>query len=178
MGEADCKEVERKAANTDVEITRLKYRPTRITTVFVGESAPASGDFFYFRRSELYRSMKASMETAALGGSGDFLEHFKSFGWYLDDLVLMPVNRGLSDSERNKACRAAQPCLAKRIAEYQPRAIVSLLLAARVKKSVYTSVAEACNSADCYAVHFPGNGWQKHFRSDMERIILKLPRHD
>jgi hypothetical protein len=30
-----------------VEIIRTRYRPDRITTLFVGESAPASGAFFY-----------------------------------------------------------------------------------------------------------------------------------
>ena len=176
IGELDCNEVERKAATAEVEITRLKYRPERITTLFVGESAPASGDFFYYRRSDLYRCMKAAMEAAGLGGSGNFLEHFKALGWYLDDLVLTPVNKGLSDSERKDACRVAQPCLAKRIAEYQPLAIVSLLLAGRVKKSVYAAAAEGCNSADCYAVHFPGQGNQRRFLSDMARIISRLPK--
>jgi hypothetical protein len=30
-----------------VEAARAKFRPERITTLFVGESAPPSGDFFY-----------------------------------------------------------------------------------------------------------------------------------
>ncbi len=76
MGEIDCSEVERKAATTEVEKKRLEYRPERITTLFVGESAPASGDFFYYCRSDLYRCMKVAMESAGLGGSDDFLEHF------------------------------------------------------------------------------------------------------
>jgi hypothetical protein len=35
----------------------------------------------------------------ALGEGGDFLERFKAYGWYLDDLVLIPVNR-LEPAER------------------------------------------------------------------------------
>lgn len=159
-----------------IESTRLKYRPKDITTLFVGESAPASGDFFYYCKSDLYRCMKSAMEAAGLGGNGDFLDHFKTLGWYLDDLVLTPVNKGFSDSERKEACRIAQPCLAKRIAKYEPLAIVSLLLAERVKKFVYAAAADACNGVDCYAVHFPGLGNQRRFLSDMEDIILKLPR--
>src|SRR5229473_704723 len=42
-----------------VEATRARFRPERITTLFVGESAPDSGDFF---------------------------TRFKAYGWYLDDL--------------------------------------------------------------------------------------------
>ena len=32
-----------------VEVTCARYRPDRITTLFVGESAPSSGAFFYHR---------------------------------------------------------------------------------------------------------------------------------
>jgi hypothetical protein len=31
-----------------VEATRARFRPDKITTLFVGESAPDGGDFFYF----------------------------------------------------------------------------------------------------------------------------------
>ena len=41
-----------------VEVTRLRYRPDRITTLFVGESAPVSGDFFYRNNSALVRYMQ------------------------------------------------------------------------------------------------------------------------
>ena len=36
------------------------------------------------------------MTAAGLISSGDFPEQFKAHGWYLDDLVLTPVNRLLS----------------------------------------------------------------------------------
>jgi hypothetical protein len=61
------------------------------------------------------------------GGGGDFLERFKAYGWYLDDLVLMPVNN-LTKSERRAKCLAAEKSLADRIVKYRPLAIVSLLL--------------------------------------------------
>lgn len=34
--------------------------------------------------------MKRAVENAFGPGDGDFLERFKSFGWYLDDLVSRP----------------------------------------------------------------------------------------
>ncbi len=172
-------EIERKAEIIEVEIMRLKYRPEvsglPIKTLFVGESAPASGDFFYYRRSDLYRCMKSAIEAAGLRRSDDFLEDFKALGWYLDDLILTPLNNGLSYYERGAACRKAQPCLAMRIAEYQPLAIVSLLLDVRVKNPIYAAAREACSGVKLYAVHFPGPGNQLLFLSDMERIISQLP---
>jgi hypothetical protein len=43
--------------------------------------------------------MDAAMLAAGLGGNGNFLERFKEQGWYLDDLILQPVNR-LQRAER------------------------------------------------------------------------------
>ena len=46
-----------------------------------------------------------------------------NIAWYLDDLVLTPVNH-LTSSERKAKWLTAQNSLADRIAEYQPLAIV------------------------------------------------------
>jgi len=35
--------------------------------------------------------MQKAMEAAGLGGSGDFLERFKGYGWYLDDLEMARI---------------------------------------------------------------------------------------
>ena len=75
-----------------IEALRAQFRPERITTLFVGESAPISGKFFYGGGTPLARHIETAMTLAGLGGSGTFLDRFKSYGWYLDDLVLSPVN--------------------------------------------------------------------------------------
>ena len=81
-----------------------------------------------------------------------FLERFKAYGWYLDDLVLRPIN-DLPRTEKKKACLEAQDSLASRIKEYRPRAIVCLLL------GIKPFVKAAAKAADCnapfYAVAFP-----------------------
>ena len=75
----------------EAEVARAHYRPERITTLFVGESAPYSGAFFYYGNSAMTRHMQRAVESA-LGATSNFLESFKAYGWYLDDLVLTPVN--------------------------------------------------------------------------------------
>jgi len=40
-----------------VEVIRKRFRPERITTLFVGESAPHSGDFFYSGNTAMLRHM-------------------------------------------------------------------------------------------------------------------------
>jgi hypothetical protein len=54
-----------------VEVRRERYRPERITTLFVGESAPASGAFFYYGNSAMARYMQECMglTSGALVGS-------------------------------------------------------------------------------------------------------------
>src|ERR1700735_4905920 len=84
-----------------VEEARADYRPRRITTLFVAESAPVGGTFFYHGNGHLGRYLRRSIEEV-LAGDGDFLERFESHGWYLDDLVLAPVNQ-LTPRERKAA---------------------------------------------------------------------------
>lgn len=158
-----------------VETIRARYRPDRIKTLFVAESPPQSGLFFYCDDKTMKRHMQRAVE-AALGVSGDdFLETFKAYGWYLDDLVLTPVN-GDSKLKRRQKCWEAQRGLADRIRAYQPEAIVSLL---RCIAPIVDGAARMAESkAARYSVPFPGMGHQKRFLAEMESVIPLLPRLD
>ncbi len=57
-----------------------------------------SGALFYFGDSAMLRHMRRTVELV-LGESDNFLKAFKAYGWYLDDLVLTPVNH-LTKSQR------------------------------------------------------------------------------
>jgi hypothetical protein len=156
----------------DVETTRASYRPDPITTLFIGESAPASGDFFYYGGNAMLRHMKRATE-AALGEGDDFLYRFKSYGWYLDDLVLTPVDK-LAPSERRAKCLAAADSLRDRIAAYRPLAIVSVLV--RIKSIVEAAAKAAGSNAPVFSVPFPGMGQQARFHNEMVKLIPRLPR--
>jgi hypothetical protein len=153
-----------------VESIRASYRPKRITTLFVGESAPHNGTFFYLGNTMLLRQMKRAVELA-LGETSNFLESFKAYGWYVDDLVLTPVNH-LSKSERIARCFDARKSLADRIAEYKPEAIVSLLHV--VEPFVDDAAKEAGSNVPRHVVPFPR--FPKRFRAAMAILIPKLPR--
>jgi hypothetical protein len=155
-----------------VETIRTRYRPERITTLFVGESAPHNGSFFYYGNTSMLRQMKLVVENA-LGESGDFLQTFKAYGWYLDDLVLEPVNQ-MPNPQRKARCLAAQSSLSDRISEYQPLAIVSRLLG--IERIVDAAAISAGSNAIRFAVPFPGMGQQARFQAAMATIIPKLPR--
>jgi hypothetical protein len=154
------------------EVLRASFRPATITTLFVGESAPHNGTFFYDGNNAMHRYM--SRATASVLGSGDdFLQRFKAAGWYLDDLVLTPVNH-LTRPERELLCLGAQSDLAKRIAVYRPQAIVSLLKS--IQSIVEAAAREAGSTAPLYSVPFPGMGQQGRFALAMAEIVPRLPR--
>jgi hypothetical protein len=93
-----------------LEIFPARYRPDRITTLFVGESAPASGACFYHGDNAMLRYMQRAREAALGVGSREFLDRFNASGWFLDDLVLTPVN-ALPKAQRMTKCPAAQASL-------------------------------------------------------------------
>jgi hypothetical protein len=137
-----------------VEEARATYRPRRITTLFVAESAPIGGTFFYHGNGHLGRYLRRSIEEV-LAGDGDFLERFESYGWYLDDLVLAPVNK-LTPRERRAAHHRAAQDLRRRIAEYRPLAIVCLLKSiGPIVRAAASAPASMARSSRC---RFPATG--------------------
>jgi hypothetical protein len=154
-----------------VEAVRARYCPKRIKTLFVGESPPASGAFFYCRNNAMLHHMQRAVELA-LGENGNFLE-LQSLRLVSRRLVLTPVNK-LTKSERKGKCLDAQKSLADRIAAYQPEAILSLLMF--IKPFVDAAAITAGSNAPLYAVPFPGMGHQGPFQAAMACIIPKLPR--
>ncbi len=116
--------------------------------------------------------MKRAVELA-FGKSDDFLRSFQAYGWYLDDLVLEPVNT-LPKPQRIAKCLGAQKSLADRIKAYQPEAIVSLLKS--IEPFVNAAAIMAGSNAPRYGVPFPGMGQQPRFQAEMAAIIQKLPR--
>jgi hypothetical protein len=156
-----------------IEAVRKRFLPERITTLFVGESAPHSGDFFYFGDNAMSAHMKRAVELAFGKSGDDFLKNFQAYGWYLDDLVLEPVNH-LPKPQRTAKCLDFQKSLADRIAVCRPEAIVSLLKS--IEPFVNAAAIMAGSNAVQYGVPFPGMGQQARFQAEMAAIIRKLPR--
>jgi hypothetical protein len=155
-----------------IEALRLKYRPPTIYTLFVGESAPASGKFFYRGDSSFTRHMENAFGAAYGISDVPFLTRFKAFGWYLDDLVLTPVDDIKDRKNRRERCFAARVGLAERIADYRPRLVVSLA------RSIDDDVRTAAGSVPFRAMSFPGNGHQGKLLSEMVRMRDELPRSE
>jgi hypothetical protein len=149
------------------EELRVSYRPDRITTLFVGESAPRGGTFFYNQDSGLFREVRK-----ALGGGNRFLDDFKRNGFYLDDLVLEPVNH-LKRINRRSLCKQSIASFAKRLLDYKPAAIVILLCS--IRPMVVQSMHEAGIRYEPFWTPYPGFGNQPRFHKAMAEIVPKLP---
>jgi hypothetical protein len=150
----------------ETETIRTSFRPQCITTLFVGESAPHGGKFFYRGNSQAFRYMKE-----ALCGKGDFLAWFKAQGYFLDDLILRPANKK-TKKERRRLRWKNVPSLAERLSVYRPAAVIALMIG--IEPMVRAAIAEAGMSDIPFsATPFPGNGQQGRFKSKMAEIIPK-----
>ena len=154
----------------NAEALRARYRPNTIKVLFVGESAPAGGRFFYAGNSSAFREFRQAL-APMIGGPDLFLDRFRDAGLYLDDLVLTPVNH-LTQREREARNAAAAPALAARIAIYRPRMIVGF--AKRI--TLPLARAHALSGVECplHVVAFPGNGQQANFRRELAEILPGL----
>ncbi len=152
---------------SNFESARSSYRPAHITTLFVGESAPHGGTFFYNQNSGLFREIRKAFQ-----GNETFLEDFKRNGFYLDDLVLEPVNH-LGSRDRLSQCRDSISSLAKRLKSYKPKAVVILLMS--IKPMVLKAMHEAGLLYEPYCTPYPGFGNQPRFQEAMAKIIPNLP---
>ncbi len=150
-----------------LEKLRESFHPDCITTLFVGESAPASGRFFYSGNSSLFRAMKR-----VFGDRETFLEDFKRNGFYLDDLVLTPINK-MERRERSSRRQKAVPELAKRLAEYKPKAVVVVMRA--ILPKVKQAMQIAGMSYEPLCVPHPAFGNWTRFSNAMKEIIDDLP---
>lgn len=155
---------------TDLEDLRQSFRPRPTTTLFVAESPPNGGTFFYRGDSLLYHRMKESF-----GADENFLAEFKAKGFFLDDLVLYPINQIKDDTQRKKHRQYGVASLAQRMADYQPSAVVALMCA--IEKMVADAMRQAgFSKVPLYVIPFPN--WpkqQQEFKRRMASIIPKLP---
>jgi hypothetical protein len=123
---------------------RTRYRPKKVTSLFVGESSPAQGTHFYRADSNLYRAIRAAF-AAGLGEAtvpdGEaFLKLFARKGCWLVDLAKRPVNR-LDDGERRAAVIAGIPLLTELLRETKPRHVV--VIKRDIAVHVERAIAEA-----------------------------------
>jgi hypothetical protein len=111
-----------------VEEVRLSYLPKKVNVLFIGESAPEAGNFFYLGDSLTLYTKEAFINSYNVDIESDkiFLERFKENEFYLDDLCLEPVNR-MNEIDREVARNNSISHLSCRIKNYSPKAIICIM---------------------------------------------------
>lgn len=155
----------------NAERLRRSYRPARIRLLFIGESPPASGRFFYRRDSGLYRAIRDAFRRVEPSITDDtFLEVFQGLGCYLIDACAAPVDH-LNAKSRRAACLASEPGLTRSIRHLEPAAIVTLV------KSIRDNVERAADRArwrgPILDLPYPGR-WTSHRKIFLERLAPQL----
>ena len=153
------------------ERLRRRYRPERIRLLFIGESPPASGRFFYRQDSGLYRAIRDTFRMIDPSITDDtFLEIFQKSGCYLIDACAGPVDH-LDAHSRGAACLAGEPALARKIRQLRPAAIVALLKS--IRGNVRRATARAGWSGPILELPYPGR-WASHRKIFLERLVPQL----
>jgi hypothetical protein len=112
----------------------------------------------------------------AFGEPDDFLAVFQSRGFFLDDLVLKPINQIKDKLLREEHRLAAVNDFAQWIKEYEPAAIVVVMDA--IAPSVQGAMRQSgFGSLPFYAAPFPigRNYWP--FVGTIQAVLAKLPAH-
>jgi len=149
------------------EHLRRQYRPERVRALFIGESPPASGRFFYRGDSGLYRAMREAFQVVDPSiDDASFLATFQSWGCYLVDLCPEPVDH-LDSKARRVARRAAEASLVRTIARLQPAVIATIVRA--IEDNVLRAVVHAKWSGEMAHLPYPGR-WSHLKRSFVEAL--------
>jgi hypothetical protein len=140
--------------------------------LFVGESQPASGRFFYQADSGLYRAIRQTFLSAFPNlKDADFLESFRELDCYLVDLCGNPVDR-LPMKQRRLAWTQGETRLAARIRRFHPAVIVTVV------RSIAGNVERAEARAKWQGTHielpYPGR-WKTH-RVAFEQALRPMLR--
>lgn len=159
------------------EQLRNSYRPEHIQVLFIGESPPAGGTFFYHGNSRLFHETRQAFASLGYETSTpqEFLRNFQQSGLYLDDLCHSPVDN-LTLPERRRRWEKERPHLAERLQTLNPESIVVVMK--KIVPQVKQSAIEAdLSQVPLYELPFPTYGNQRAYREQLARILPKLLDH-
>jgi hypothetical protein len=158
------------------ERLRRSYRPARVRLLFVGESPPASGRFFYRADSGLYRAIRQTfLSTFPDLKDAHFLESFRKLDCYLVDLCRSPVDR-LTRKQRRLAWAQSEARLGTMIRRLNPNVIVTVVRS--IRANVQRAQAQARWQGAHLELPYPGR-WKTHrvaFERALRPVLLRSLR--
>lgn len=162
----------------DVEILRKKCEPRELRVLFVGESPPANGTFFYAADSTLFKKMASAFAEALGKGVPEgpaFLEYFREAGCYLEDLCLDPVNRMKPPAKRRAQLAAVAPFAERLKAHQEPAIVIAVVIA--IEDYVKRALALAgLGHVALRSVSFPGRWDKGRFTAELVPLLTDLKK--
>lgn len=155
------------------ERLRQSFRPPHIQLLFIGESPPASGRFFYSANSGLYRAMRMAFQLADPQVDNDnFLAVFQQRGCYLTDLSQEPIDH-LQPGRRRALRKAGEKDLARQLKLFQPVMIAPVLRS--IVSNVENAVLLAAWEGPMLQFPYPGR-WSRHRDVFVEALVPVIQR--
>lgn len=164
---------------------RNKYRPGKVNVLFIAESPPSSGGYFYCEKSigkdHLFRETMKALEFWPMDrpmrrgcDKRPMLNKFRSNGFFLIDTCELPIDR-LQPRQRRISTIQGALTLPRRLEQLGPNRILI------VKKTVFKPVSQALNETgfrdkilNRNALPFPSHGNQKKFRMMLRRLVRRM----
>jgi hypothetical protein len=155
------------------EVLRLKYRPAKVRILFVGESRPYSGRFFYERNSGLYRAVRDAFRIVEPTlGDDNFLAAFQDAGCYLIDLCRTPVDH-LDRKSRERMCVRYEASLGRQIEALTPETIVTVVRS--IRRNVDAAILRTAWKGDVVDLPYPGR-WVRNRKEFINLLVRELKR--
>ncbi len=154
----------------DTERIRKLFKPDKIKLLLVGESPPASGQFFYVQSLMTKYTSRAFEKVfrISFNDTMSFLIFFQNQECYLEDLTTTPVNK-MPKVEREKLLEQGIIRLSKKLIDFDPEAIVIVLK--KIERYVKNAIGIAGLRCPVYSLPFPGNGHQNKFIKELSSVL-------
>lgn len=167
----------------EVYYTRLRsaYLPTTCRLIFIAESPPTSGKYFYDPSGKVTEPLFSAMMKHVLRRLPDTkaegLELFRQSGYILVDATYTPVNKGLSKKARDETITRDYSHLTQYLLRLSPdRQIPILLLKANVCRLLESRLLNdqfnVINNRKI--VPFPAFGQQSKFAQVIEGMLSNI----
>lgn len=167
---------QQKLTKSDYLDLRNRYIPTGIRTIFVLESPPASGRYFYNPdgavTEPLFRAMMKDVLGITPSSKEEGLKEFAARGHFLIDATYTPVNR-CTDKEKAEIIARDSPALVEDLRNYAKPDTRIILVKANVCKLLTPRLIDADFNVLNHGVviPFPSSGRQSEFRSAIQKVL-------
>ena len=155
---------------------RNRYIPAKIKTIFVLESPPASGKYFYnpdgTLSEPLFRAMTKDVLEITPKSKDEGLKEFAARGYFLIDATYTPINR-MSETDKEATILHDLPMLVEALHEYAGPETGIVLVKVNVCKLLEDKLREEGFKVLNHGtmIPFPTFGRQKEFRQAICAVL-------